>query len=90
MSKPGWVDKRGSATARRRRRQWLLDQFGNGETAPCFECGAVLTYETLTVDRIVPGCKGGTYARSNIRPACKNCQLEQSIVLNREVMSGRA
>lgn len=27
----------------------------------------------LTVDRIVPGCQGGTYRRSNIRPACAAC-----------------
>ena len=26
-----------------------------------------------TVDRIVPGCKGGTYRRNNIRPACGKC-----------------
>lgn len=24
----------------------------------------------MTVDRIIPGCKGGKYVRSNIRPAC--------------------
>lgn len=24
----------------------------------------------LTVDRIIPGARGGTYARTNIRPAC--------------------
>lgn len=24
----------------------------------------------LTVDRITPGCQGGTYRRTNIRPAC--------------------
>ena len=27
----------------------------------------------LTIDRIKPGCKGGTYRRSNIRPACGDC-----------------
>lgn len=30
----------------------------------------------LTVDRIIPGCKGGTYRRSNIRPACGGCNSE--------------
>ena len=30
----------------------------------------------LTIDRIVPGCKGGTYRRSNIRPACGTCNSE--------------
>lgn len=33
----------------------------------------MLTLETLTLDRIVPGCDGGTYARTNIRPCCGTC-----------------
>lgn len=32
--------------------------------------------QQLTVDRIIPGCKGGTYRRSNIRPACGPCNSE--------------
>jgi hypothetical protein len=46
-------------------------------TTRCYKCGCLLTFETLTVDRIVAGCQvtkefpnGGTYRRSNIRPAC--------------------
>lgn len=47
---------------------------GDGEPAcRCYRCGLLLTADTLTVDRIVPGCQGGTYARSNIRPACGTC-----------------
>lgn len=42
----------------------------------CYRCGALLTAETLTVDRIIPGCKGGTYRRDNIRPACGPCNSE--------------
>lgn len=30
----------------------------------------------LTVDRIIPGCQGGTYRRTNIRPACGPCNSE--------------
>lgn len=36
----------------------------------CYRCGRLLVRDTLTVDRIIPGCKGGTYRRNNIRPAC--------------------
>ena len=63
---------RGNTTERARRRQWLLDTFGDGVTAMCaFECGTELTIETITVDRYpIPGCQGGTYAKENIRPAC--------------------
>lgn len=39
----------------------------------CYRCGHLLTLETMTVDRIVPGCQGGTYRRTNIRPACSGC-----------------
>lgn len=39
----------------------------------CYRCGKLLSVETLTVDRITPGCEGGTYRRNNIRPACGPC-----------------
>lgn len=65
-------NSRGSSTDRRRRKIWLLAEFGDGEVAPCsFEgCEEMLTFETITVDRIQPGCEGGRYIRGNIRPAC--------------------
>lgn len=42
----------------------------------CYRCGDLLVFETLTVDRIVPGCQKGTYRRTNIRPACFDCNRE--------------
>lgn len=39
-------------------------------TARCYKCGDLLHDGTITVDRIIPGCFGGTYRRDNIRPAC--------------------
>lgn len=48
----------------------------NPDDYPAESCLVVQTPEgifaarRLTVDRIIPGCEGGTYARSNIRPAC--------------------
>lgn len=39
----------------------------------CYRCGVLLTEKTVTVDRIRPGCQGGTYRRDNIRPACGAC-----------------
>lgn len=50
-----------------------------GEGTPacrCYRCGTLLTLVTLTVDRIIPGCRGGTYRRNNIRPACGRCNSE--------------
>lgn len=50
---------------------------GEGEPAcRCYRCGCLLTVDTLTVDRIIPGAQGGTYCRSNIRPACGPCNSE--------------
>lgn len=66
---------RGSAAQRRVRKQWLLDQFGNGTVAPCaFDCGTLVDLSTVTVDRHpTPGCRGGRYTKDNIRPACGQC-----------------
>lgn len=47
-----------------------------GEGIPacrCYRCGTLLTADTVTVDRIIPGCQGGTYARNNVRPCCASC-----------------
>lgn len=44
--------------------------------APCYRCGLILTFDTITVDRIVPGIEGGRYIRKNIRPACAPCNCE--------------
>lgn len=65
---------RGGSHARRVRRQWLLDTFGDGTKAPCRYCGAELDFDTVSPDRIIPGCDGGTYRRDNIEPACLPCQ----------------
>jgi hypothetical protein len=55
------------------RKQWLLEEYGDGKEAPCHFCGDRLTFDTVTVDRIIPGCEGGGYVRGNIRPACGSC-----------------
>lgn len=79
---------RGSSYSRRIRKKWLLDTFGNGEEAPCYRCNKLLNFLTITVDRINPGCLGGTYRRDNIRPACGKCNSETGGALaTRKVMS---
>jgi 5-methylcytosine-specific restriction endonuclease McrA len=50
----------------------------------CYRCGKLLTLATLTVDRIIPGCKGGTYRRNNIRPSCSDCANKQGGELRAE------
>jgi hypothetical protein len=68
---------RGSAEDRRRRKQFLLDTWGDGFTTRCEFCRCPLTWDTLTVDRFpIPGRLGGRYTRDNIRPACGACNSE--------------
>lgn len=63
---------------------------GAGEPAcRCYRCGVLLTADTLTVDRIKPGCKGGTYRRSNIRPACGPCNSETGGTVRTKARNGQ-
>lgn len=68
---------RGSAADRRRRKQWLLDTFGDGVVCVCWSCCVPLDFDSVTVDRITPGWQGGRYTRDNIRPQCEVCAHEQ-------------
>lgn len=56
----------------------LLDPYAltkDVKACRCYRCGKLLVFLTLTVDRIIPGKKGGTYRRNNIRPACGPCNF---------------
>ena len=56
------------------------------ETLPacrCYRCGALLTAATVTPDRRIPGCMGGTYHRNNLRPACGPCNYSTGAKLSR-------
>jgi 5-methylcytosine-specific restriction endonuclease McrA len=71
-----------------------IDQYrADGDTVyeccRCYRCGKLLTLETLTVDRIIPGCKGGTYRRNNIRPSCADCASKTGRDLSAEIRSNR-
>ena len=73
MSNRKGYDPRGNSRDRARRRAKLLLEFGNGWIAPCFRCGVMLDGTTITVDRKIPGCQGGTYRYENCQPACGPC-----------------
>lgn len=67
-------DFRGNNQDRARRRLWLLETFGDGETAPCKWCGKSVDYRSMEVDRYpVCGHDGGRYTRDNIVPSCGTC-----------------
>lgn len=80
---------RGNSVDRRARRRWLIATYQSDlhpAMCRCYRCGALLSEETVTVDRIVPGKKGGRYRRNNIRPACARCNSETGGALARSGM----
>jgi hypothetical protein len=64
-------DRRGNARNRRARKLWMLSPVsgfgGDGTKVECVHCGAMLSYETVQADRIIPG---GSYRRDNVQPSC--------------------
>jgi len=56
---------------------WIDVEVGGGQPCcRCYRCGVLLTVDTVSVDKVIPDCHGGTYARNNIRPACDDCNSE--------------
>jgi hypothetical protein len=73
------TNARGSSRDRAARRRYLVRVYESNQgpgTCRCYRCGWLLTESTVTVDRVVPGAKGGRYVRTNIRPACAGCNSE--------------
>jgi len=64
---------KGNSVDRRRRREFLLNEFGDGHTCPCVYCGRRLTDSTLTQDKIYTSHEGGRYRHDNLVPACEGC-----------------
>jgi 5-methylcytosine-specific restriction endonuclease McrA len=66
---------RGNTRDRAARRRYLLTTYESDVPGHCrcYRCGVLLCEVNVTVDRIVPGAKGGKYVRSNCRPACGRC-----------------
>jgi len=62
----------------------VRDTEGSQPACRCYRCGVLLTVDTVTVDRIRPGCQGGTYRRENIRPACGTCNSSTGATVRRK------
>lgn len=86
------ANSRGSSDARRRRRAYLVKTYASDVPGfcRCFRCGRLLGEREVTVDRIIPGCDGGTYARGNIRPACARCNQRTGSALGNLRQTGKA
>jgi len=88
-------NQRGGSAARAARRRWLVEVFGDGEFVDCAlravpGCWVAMTEWSVWVDRILPGARGGTYERGNIRPACGPCQIHTGIWLREQLKAERA
>jgi 5-methylcytosine-specific restriction endonuclease McrA len=74
------TNARGNTRDRAARKLWLLKSYASdlwpSSRCRCYRCGEALTMDEITVDRIIPGARGGTYRRNNIRPACSRCNSE--------------
>ena len=66
----------------------MLSWFGDGISCLCYSCGGVLLFTTLQPDRIIPGVLGGTYARGNIRPACRDCNIRSGNAVKALIRQG--
>lgn len=62
----------------------VIGSEGSEPACRCYRCGVLLTVDTVTVDRIKPGCHGGTYRRENIRPACGTCNSSTGATVRRK------
>jgi len=74
-------DKRGNSKDRAARKNWMLtcEKFGgDGTKVACVHCQALIGYDEVQADRIIPGSQGGNYARQNCQPSCAPCNLARS------------
>jgi hypothetical protein len=70
----------GNSSDRRKRREKLLAEFGDGKVCPCVYCGEVIGdhTDTLEQDKIQTTAEGGRYRLNNLVPACKPCNNRRS------------
>lgn len=70
----------GNTTDRRRRRNRLLKEFGDGTHCPCIYCGKKLTHGTLEQNKMYTTEQGGRYRLSNIIPSCNSCNKQRGVM----------
>lgn len=68
------LDRRPSATQRRRIRMWMFAWLGVGGLVRCWHCGHWLTNDLLQLDRIDPD---GPYSKANLQPSCGPCNRKR-------------
>ena len=61
-----------------RRSQWWKNILARGK---CHYCGKQFHPKELTMDHIVPLARGGKTTKSNVVPACKECNSKKKYLL---------
>ena len=61
--------------------QWWKRRLAKGV---CFYCGCHASPKELTMDHIVPIARGGNSTKSNVVPACKECNNKKKQLLPME------
>jgi hypothetical protein len=63
----------GNTNDRRKRREALLKEFGNGQVCPCIYCGIKIGEGSLEQDKVITTVHGGRYRTPNLVPSCSDC-----------------
>jgi len=61
-----------------RKTQWWKNRVAKGI---CHYCGGAFPPADLTMDHVVPVVRGGSSARSNVVPSCKECNNKKKQLL---------
>jgi len=61
-----------------RQSQWWKRKLSAGV---CHYCGRQVGARRLTMDHVVPLIRGGRSTRSNVVPACKDCNTKKQLLL---------
>jgi 5-methylcytosine-specific restriction endonuclease McrA len=61
-----------------RQTQWWKRKCAKGI---CYYCGQKVSPKKLTMDHIIPISRGGKTTKSNVTPACKECNTKKKTML---------
>jgi 5-methylcytosine-specific restriction endonuclease McrA len=77
---PRYGKDRGGKRIRRNRKIIRRDQHVAADGSLfwiCYRCFKVLTREEVTIDHVIPRCKGGNNSETNLKVCCWDCNQEK-------------
>ena len=64
---------------RKKRRKMLKSNIRLGHEVRCYICKECIDADDLTLDHVVPLCRGGTNDDDNLKPCCNKCNASKSV-----------